>query len=50
MSLSNTNKNRQSVYSGLFEQHIESRTIEDIRAATNKAWVLGSEYFKAQIE
>ena len=26
------------------------RTIEDIRAATNKAWVLGNEFFKAQIE
>jgi len=50
ISLSNTNKNRQSIYRGLFEQHIDSRTIEEIRAATNKAWVLGSEYFKAQIE
>jgi len=50
ISLSTISKNRQLVYRGLFEQNIDSRTIEEIRAATNKAWVLGSEYFKAQIE
>jgi len=50
LSLARTNEQRQSVYRGLFEQHIGDRTIEDIRAATNKAWVLGSEFFKAQIE
>jgi len=50
MSLSTISKTRQLVYRGLFDQHIDNKTIEEIRAATNKAWVLGNEYFKAQIE
>ena len=41
---------RQSAYSALFEYQVPDRTIEEIRAATNKAWVLGNERFLQQIE
>ena len=46
------NKSGQSpliIYS-LFKAHISERQLEDIRAVTNKEWVLGSDYFKAKIE
>jgi len=41
---------RQSAYRALFEHQIPERTVDEIRAATNKAWVLGSERFLQQIE
>jgi len=41
---------RQQAYGDLFNHHISQRTIEDIREATNKAWILGSQYFKDKIE
>ena len=41
---------RQSAYRALFEHQIPERTIDEIRAATNKAWVLGNERFLQQIE
>jgi len=37
-------------YRGLFETHLTEKTLTDIRQATNKAWVLGSSHFKAQVE
>jgi len=40
---------RQAVYRRLFHTHIPDRTVEEIREATNKAWVLGSDRFKEQI-
>ena len=40
----------QLAYRHLFEHHIPDRTIEEIRMATNKAWVLGTEKFQQQIE
>ena len=40
---------RQSVYRALFKHQIPERTIDEIRAATNKAWVLGNERFLQQI-
>ena len=40
----------QSAYRHLFEHHVPDKTIEAIRMATNKAWVLGAERFQQQIE
>jgi putative transposase len=37
-------------YNHLFNKHISKADIDDIRTATNKAWVLGSDQFKIQIE
>jgi len=41
---------RQCNHQGLFDAHIDSRDLEDIRNATNKSWVLGTDHFKEQIE
>ena len=40
---------RQAHYRSLFDAHIDQKSLEQIREATNKAWVLGSEYFKQKI-
>ena len=45
-----TSKDCCEVYSALFEVSISQKTIEEIRKATNKSWVLGSRYFKEKIE
>ena len=37
-------------YKGLFDQQIPNYTLEEIRNALNKAWVLGEDRFKEQIE
>jgi len=41
---------RQKAYRALFRQHLSSQTIDEIRSATNKAWVLGSDRFKKKVE
>lgn len=41
---------RQSAYRALFEHQIPERTMDEIRAATNKSWALGNEKFLEQIE
>jgi len=48
--LANNEIERQSRYMGLFDGHLSNNTLESIRTATNKAWVLGSERFKQQVE
>ena len=48
--LGKTDELRQKVYRSLFRARIAGRTLEEIRAATNKAWVLGSDRFKDKIE
>ncbi len=40
---------RQKAYRALFKARVAERTLEEIRDATNKAWVLGSDYFKDKI-
>ena len=50
LSLGNTSINRQFAYQALFENKIPAYTLKEIRAATNKSWVLGDEHFKKQIE
>lgn len=41
---------RQLVYRQLFHHHIPESSVAEIRAATNKAWVLGSDHFKRRIQ
>jgi len=48
--LGDTETERISRYVGLFDEYLSNNTLELIRAATNKAWGLGSERFKRQIE
>ena len=48
--LGRTDRERQSAYRQLFRAHLSKGDIEAIREATNKAWVLGSDRFKAKIE
>jgi putative transposase len=36
-------------YKELFKHSVDDKTLEEIRTATNKAWVLGSDYFIKQI-
>lgn len=47
--LGKTEKERQTAYQHLFRAHIPEMTIEAIREATNKAWVLGSSRFKKRM-
>lgn len=50
VQLSKNNKERKAQYQTLFKHHIPDLSLKEIREATNKAWVLGSEGFKQQIE
>ena len=49
-ALGKTSNKRQIAYRALFECGIDDLTLEEIRDATNKAWVLGENRFKQQIE
>ncbi len=48
--MGNTPAERQSAYRALFDSQIPNAKVEEIREMTNKAWVLGGERFKAEIE
>jgi putative transposase len=50
LRLGKTATDRQKAYRALFKLRIPDRTLENIRESTNKAWVLGSDYFKEHIE
>lgn len=41
---------RQAAYRELFRTHLDSRTLENIREATNKGWALGDERFRSEVE
>jgi len=43
-------ESRRNAYQSLFTQPIEGGVTNAIREATNKAWVLGNDRFKAQIK
>lgn len=47
--LGTTKQERQSAYRQLFRARIPEMTLETLREATNKAWVMGSERFKARM-
>ena len=40
---------RQTNYQALFNAYIDSKTLDKVRESANKAWVLGSDYFKQKI-
>jgi putative transposase len=41
---------RQAAYRALFNDQLGDKTLDEIRTATNKAWVLGSNRFRGMIE
>jgi len=45
-----TNEKRQVAYRLLFRHRLAERTLEELREATNKAWVLGDDHFKEKIK
>jgi len=49
-SLGNTPEERQQAYRALFANEIPALALEEIRNATNKAWVLGNDKFRDSIE
>jgi len=50
VQLGGTFTERCSRYVGFFDAYLSDNTLELIRTSTNKAWVLGSERFKRQVE
>lgn len=48
--LGKTDEERQAAYRQLFKHHIPERSINEIREATNKAWVLGNDRFKQRVQ
>jgi putative transposase len=48
--LGKEHQTRQAMYLGLFKERLRQLEIESIREATNKAWVLGPERFKHNVE
>lgn len=50
LQLGESDDARQRRYRALFDAQLEMRELDEIRHATNKSWVLGSDRFKEQIE
>jgi len=50
LKLGVTTDERQQAYRDLFNTHLTDKTLAEIQESTNKAWVLGSVYFKEKIE
>jgi len=50
LSLGKSKKARREAYHALFDQIIPDYTLREIRDSINKAWVLGDDGFKKQIE
>ena len=48
-ALGATDEERRFAYRSLFDAEVSTKTLNEIRAATNKSWVLGSDYFKDRI-
>jgi len=49
-ALAETPEKRREMYRSFFDQQLDETSLKEIREATNKAWVLGSAYFKEKIE
>jgi putative transposase len=49
LALGGSADGRQAAYRALFEAHFDEKTLEEVRASINKAWVLGSEHFREKI-
>jgi len=50
LRLGKTGEARQAAYRQLFKYHIAESSMDEIREATNKAWVLGNDRFKKRIQ
>lgn len=50
LALGNDADERQAGYRALFDHHIPEKTLNEIREATNKAWVLGGGRFQEEVE
>lgn len=50
LALGSRHDERQAAYRTLFEVHLDDMTLAEIREATQKAWVLGNDRFKDDIE
>ncbi len=50
LRLGKSDEERQAAYRQLFKHRIAERGLDEIRKATNKAWVLGNERFKQGIQ
>lgn len=50
LGLGSSNEKRQANYRSLFDTEIPTKSLEEIQHATNKAWVLGNDKFKQQVE
>ncbi len=50
LRLGKTDEERQATYRQLFKHHITESSMDEIRDATNKAWVLGNSRFKRMIQ
>ena len=50
LKLASSNKERKQAYRSLFNNPLAEKTLEEIREATNKAWVLGSSHLKDKIQ
>ena len=48
--LGRSQREQQQHYRQLFRQHLSERMLTEIREATNQAWVLGNDRFRARIE
>jgi putative transposase len=49
VALGSDAEQRQTAYQALFDAHIDDKTLDEVRMSANKAWVLGSDYFKDKI-
>ena len=49
-ALGNTDITRQEAYRDLFKAQIDATTLNLIRESTNKAWAMGSDWFRKEIE
>jgi putative transposase len=50
LALGDTNSTRQEAYRALFKVQLDSATVNLIRESTNKAWALGGDRFREEIE
>ncbi|MEQ9009460.1 MAG: transposase, partial [Ekhidna sp.] len=50
LRLGRSNSERQRRYRALFDQEMPKLTLDQIRMAANKSWVLGDGHFKRQVE
>lgn len=50
MRLDKTPAARQAAYRQLFKHHLAESSMDEIREATNKAWVLGNDRFKQRVQ